>query len=309
MPCTNPIPAVRDKEPNKNGKFPLIFSPSIVSKFDGRDLLMIPCGRCISCRLKKSSNWAFRMMCEKKTSNVASFITLTFSPENLKSPSLDKTIFRDFLKRLREGIFYNEGKRIRFYHCGEYGDLNRRPHYHAIIFGYDFPDRYLYMKMSNGFELYRSDFLESKWPFGFASVADVTFESCAYVARYVTKKITGDMADEHYKILDEKTGELIDLNPEYATMSLKPGIGYEFFQRFYRDIYPKDFMVFNNRKVPPPPYFDDLLAIKDPDLHEQVKMARVLRAESKEPDDLITLDRINQYYRDVMKQLKRKLEL
>ncbi|WP_287777544.1 hypothetical protein, partial [Megamonas sp.] len=72
---------------------------------------------------------------------------------------------------------------------------------------------------------------------------------CAYVARYVTKKITGDMAEEHYK----------GREPEYVVMSRRPGIGRGWLEKFVNDVYPHDYVVIRNGiKCKPPRYYDKI---------------------------------------------------
>ena len=117
--------------------------------------------------------------------------------------------------------------RIRFYMCGEYGDLKGRPHFHACLFGFDFPDKEVYSKRGD-VTLYSSKMLDEIWGKGMCIIGDVTFESAAYVARYIMKKITGNLAESHYN----------GLTPEFNKMSLKPGIGSEWFDKFSSDVYP-----------------------------------------------------------------------
>ena len=204
----------------------------------------LPCSRCIGCRLERARQWAVRCMHEASMYDSNCYLTLTYSDDKVpKDGCLDKTHFQKFMKDLRE--FYrkppkyvlnrypnfNFGNGIRFFHCGEYGGETRRPHYHAILFNIDFPDKE-FLKMSNGHKLYRSDILDSIWGRGFCNFGDVTFDSANYVARYITDKVTGDDAYLHY--LDEKTG--IILTPEYTTMSRKPGIGYTWFKKYADDV-------------------------------------------------------------------------
>ena len=119
----------------------------------------VPCGRCTSCRLEHSRQWAVRCMHEAQMHEGNSFITLTYAPEHLHEDySVHKKELQKFFKRLRK----NTGIKLRYFACGEYGDENRRPHYHAIIFGYDFPDKQLYTKTRTGDLLYRSPLLEKR---------------------------------------------------------------------------------------------------------------------------------------------------
>lgn len=205
--------------------------------------------------------------------SVNCFITLTYDDEHLPfPPSLDHSHFQKFMKRLRFKI-----GPVRYYMCGEYGSENFRPHYHACVFGYDFPDRVLWSLSPSGYNLYRSSVLESLWPFGFSSVADLSFESAAYVARYVLKKVTGDLAESHYSFTDVETGEVFQRVPEYARMSTHPGIAAAWFDKYSSDVYndDRDFVVVNGRTCKPPRYFDKLLKRVDPVLYEYVKSDRI----------------------------------
>lgn len=311
MSCVNPLPAIRSDVPNPSGKFSMLFDSKSLQRVHFDDLQWMPCGRCVTCRLKNSSDWAFRMLCETKTHSSASFITLTISPDSLQEhgSSVSVDVFQSFFKRLRRRLDYNFGVKIRMFHCGEYGDKNMRPHYHCVVFGWSFPDRYFWQQSPSGFPIFRSPLLEDVWPFGYSSVGDVSFESCAYVARYVLKKRSGSLADDRYNLIDSSTGEVVVISPEYATMSRMPGIGYDFFKSSFRDIYPKDFMTFGDgRKLQPPPYFDKLLKKFDPDLYDDVKHSRALRYASKEPFSFERADHIRQCFESRVKSLVRTLD-
>ena len=177
------------------------------------------------------------------------------------------------MKRLRKRV----RSRIRFFHCGEYGDMSRRPHYHAVLFGFDPPDKQRWTVSASN-PLYISPLLNETWGMGFVTVGEVSFESAAYVARYCVKKITGAGASSHYKGMNPETGELFDLEPEYCTMSRNPGIGKKWFERFSADVYPDDFIVVGGVKMRPPRAFDKYLEVLDGDLYDSVKYRRVARA-------------------------------
>lgn len=225
--------------------------------------------------------WATRIMFESQFHSSNSFITLTYNDNNLPDPpTLDYTHFQKFMKRLRKHF-----GPLRFYMCGEYGDLNRRPHYHACIFGTDFPDRLLHSVLSSGYNLYRSKTLESLWPYGYSSICDLSFDSAAYVARYCLKKITGDLAEEHYKYIHPATGEISQLTPEFAHMSLKPGIGSHWFDK-YKKHSSHDYVVINGRPCKPPRYYDKLLKRVDPDRLADFKETRQFDAYPRRLDNL-----------------------
>ena len=233
----------------------------------------LPCGQCIGCRLKYSQEWAIRLMHENQMHDESCFLTLTMNDEYLNSRenpySLDKSEFQRFMKRLRKRY----GKKIRFFHCGEYGEKNQRPHYHAIIFGMDFEDKELF-QVRDEIRLYTSEKLAKLWPYGFSTIGTVTMESCAYVARYVTKKIKGKDAEEHYIRWDPLTGEGIPIEPEYATMSRKPGIGKTWFDKFKSDVFPNDYVVMSKHEIRPPRFYDEKLEEIDPEMYEKIKEKR-----------------------------------
>ncbi|AXH77429.1 MAG: replication initiator protein [Microviridae sp.] len=270
MACFNPLVAYRAKMPNAvTGKFSMVFNSRDAACPD--DPLKLPCGQCIGCRLERSRQWAIRCVHEASLYERNCFITLTFAPEFLpKSGSLSKRDFQLFMKRLRKRF----GAGARYFMCGEYGELNRRPHYHACLFNFDFPDRELW-SVRGDVRLYVSRSLSELWPFGFSTIGDVTFDSAAYVARYITKKITGDMASSHYERVDPVSGEVNDLLPEFTTMSRRPGIGRGWFDRFRSDVFPHDRVVLDGRELRPPKYYDRIFDVDFPGVMEDVKEARV----------------------------------
>ena len=296
MPCYKPIVGYRSRERNpKTGKRSIVFTAT-----EGyTDLVMeVPCGRCIGCRLDRAHAWAIRIMHESQSYEHAYFITLTYSDEHLpKNGSLEKKHFQDFMKRLRSR---NLGKRISYFHCGEYGEQLHRPHYHACIFGVDFPDR---TKVRGGKRpTYLSDELETIWGMGSCTIQDLTHESAMYCASYVMKKITGEKAKDHYKveIVNEQTGEVtgpFDLEPEYATMSTRPAIGKAWFDKYQADAYPSDFIITGKgRKAKPPKYYDKLFREAHPDemtnIERRRHVQRLKKASDNTPERLEVKERV-----------------
>lgn len=286
-----------------SGKRPLVFDKS--KGLPGSEL-QVPCRNCLGCRVDRSQAWATRLMHEAKYHEKKCFLTLTYSdlyvPEN---GSLEKDVQQKFFKKLRARLEYDflreigdyaprsksevlkifrRNNPIRYFWCGEYGDLNGRPHYHAILYGVDFPDRRKHSKNSRGEQLWVSDTLEDLWGLGHCQIGDVTHESCAYVARYVMKKVTGDLAEEHYQRVTPN-GEIYHIEPEFIRMSLKPAIGKVHYENFKTDFYPRDYAVVRGRQVPVPKYYDRLLEAENPQLLEEVKDARKLRAKSRKADN------------------------
>lgn len=190
-----------------------------------------------------------------------SFLTLTYSDSNLPSGNtLVKSDFQDFMKRLRKSI---APKLVRYYHCGEYGKKFHRPHYHALLFNHDFKDKKIF-STRGGNSVYTSADLSSLWPQGFSVIGEVTFESAAYVARYVMKKVNGPRSAEHYG----------SRTPEYTTMSRRPGIGAGWYQKFKADVYPHDRVIVRGHATRPPRFYDNLFQREDPSTLAQLKILR-----------------------------------
>lgn len=261
MPCYHPIPMWHSKNINKEtGKRPLTANYGDAWRPLGRlpDTIYVPCGQCVGCRLEYSRQWAMRCVHEFETAGrVGSFITLTYNPDNLPPDGkVHKDHVQKFFKRLRKKF----GNGIRFFACGEYGHNFKRPHYHAIIFGLQFTDLMIHT-VKHGYQYYRSPTLERLWPYGFSLVGNVTFESAAYVARYVFKKQKGDDVDD-------------SLQP-FVLMSRMPGLGHDWYNKYKSQIYPNDFIVIRDGiTCKPPQYYDSLLEKDNPELYEQVKEAR-----------------------------------
>lgn len=203
------------------------------------------------------------------------FVTLTYKPETLPQYGhLKPKHFRQFMKDLRKK---RPAGSLRYFHCGEYGDENKRPHYHALIFGLRLDDLYPFTRI-NGHLYYRSPELENIWQKGHVTIGRVTFKSAAYVARYIIKKQGGENAHKHYEQCCEITGEILQerqLPSEYATMSNRPGIGASWYEQYGdSDCHDHDRVVMDGKNIPVPRYYDKLLDRKDPERLEQIKRRR-----------------------------------
>lgn len=230
--------------------------------------ITLPCGQCIGCRLERSRVWAMRCVHEAKMYKENCFITLTYDDEHLPHRGqLVKKDFVDFMKRLRK---HKQG--IRFYQGGEYGTENWRPHFHAILFNWDWPDKKYFKTTGSGEKIYTSEMLEKLWPYGYSSTAEMTFESAAYIARYCLQKVTGKNAEQHYKRHDEN-GEY-QLQPEYNNMSRMPGLGTAFYQKYKGDIINNDYVVVRGVVTNVPKFYDKILKREDPEKMRDFKEQR-----------------------------------
>ena len=262
MPCFHPIQAWKTEDGIK------FYNPYKDNR--NHKGFKIPCRQCTGCRSEYSRQWAMRILHESSLHPNNIFITLTYDNEHLPEyGTLVKKHFQDFMKRLRKK--YSK-KKIRYYQCGEYGENFGRPHYHAIIFNHTFPD----MEKVPGKhkDLYTSATLKKIWGKGHVSIGTVNFETAAYVANYVQKKINGKNKQEHYELIDYDTGEIVERQQEYATMSRRPGIAGDWLAKYQDDVYPSDFITINGKKMKPPKAYDRQYELLYPEIMADIKKDR-----------------------------------
>lgn len=291
MPCYSPLKGYKCAETGR-----LIFR-----REKTRETMDVACGQCLGCRLDRSRMWAMRIVHEAslhEADNGNSFVTLTYRPielcnreqkdEGLYMPpdgGLQVEHFQKFMKRLRKR---RPESKLKYFHCGEYGKVCKhgfdlelqkcpscnvgRPHYHAILFNCSFDDLEPYAKSGETVR-YTSRELENTWKYGFVDVGEVTFQSAAYTARYIMKKLTGQMAEGHYRTIAED-GEIHEIQPEYATMS--NGIGKDWYTKYEKDIWPHDEVPVPGhgmvKKVPR--YYEELYKAKNEIEYEKIKNKR-----------------------------------
>nr|QJB20804.1 MAG: replication initiator protein [Microvirus sp.] len=210
------------------------------------EMIPLPCGQCIGCRIDRSSQWAMRCMNERRMwekTHAGSFLTLTYRPEDLPpGGTLVKRDLQLFMKRIRNA----NGAGVRFYGVGEYGGIFGRPHYHVLLFNVGFADKAFYKSgKRDGETLYVSKSLAEMWPHGHSVFGDVTYDSCAYVSGYIIDKITGEKADDWYA----------GRQPEFSVMS--KGIGASYYMKYAHEIYAHDSVIIKGAARRPPRYYDD----------------------------------------------------
>ncbi len=247
-----------------------------------------------------------------------SFLTLTYRDKSEctqkqrqkrlhlpETTSLVKSHHQKFIKRLRQAF---PDRKLKYYHCGEYGDENNRPHYHSAIFNLRFNDEQLYSQ-NHGYPLLTSETLDQLWGYGFATIGDLSFESASYVAGYILKKITGKRADDHYLRYDEY-GQAYWLVPEYATMSTGhkagEGIGATWFKTYHEDVFPSDDLPIPGVGIVRgiPRYYETLMEDINPTALEDAKTIRAKFAQSH--PELYTPEHRNSQYLIYQANMKRK---
>lgn len=334
MTCYHPIPAlIVGKKPNgKNDLVFLPFNPLLDNEKEGKiffkyfsdgkenvgfykDVILIPCGKCIGCRLNYSRQWADRCLLELQYHDSAFFATLTYDEEHVPkhyyvrnddgelgtSLSLEKRDFQLFMKRLRKHF---PDDNIRYYACGEYGSSTFRPHYHAIIYGLHLNDLVPVIKSKLGYQYYNSLSFQKCWsdkdgkPLGFAVLGEVTWETCAYTARYILKK------KYRHEAVFYETRNLV---PEFTLMSRRPGIAYQFYKD-NPDIYDYEHFTVETpsggRKMYPSRYFDNLFDVDSPDRFEEIKQKRKKFAQFRFEKELENTSLYSDEYRELKEDVK-----
>lgn len=219
--------------------------------------LSIPCGRCTGCKIDKVRDWSTRIAHEASMHEENIFVTLTYSDENLpRNGSLSVRDYQLFMKRLRKKL---APVKVRYYACGEYGEKYKRPHYHAIIFGWRPGDAVPWRKTAKGHLYFRSEILENAWQLGHVEFGDVNATNGAYVAGYALKKMRDADNPNKYLRLDEETGEVVEVEKEFGLMSSNPGIGASWFEKYEGDAFPSDFVIIDGKKRSVPSYYKNKL--------------------------------------------------
>lgn len=189
-----------------------------------RGVMPLPCSSCSICRRSRAKNWATRLQLERMFHENATFVTLTYRDEEVKDissvwradrPVVGTLVPKDaqkWLRRLRKVV----PSPIRFFLVGEYGDSSQRPHYHAALFGVPnciYGKTRTHVKECCG----PCQIVQRTWDKGHTYLGELNEATASYITGYVTKKWTRE---------DQWTKEkLKGRHPEFARMSLKPGIG------------------------------------------------------------------------------------
>lgn len=191
----------------------------------------VPCGHCIACRLNKKKQWATRLLMESCMWSDATFLTLTYSDANIPDDfGLHKSHLQNFFKRLRYDI-EKEGRNIKYFATGEYGDKFGRPHYHAIVFGLSpWDDRF---------------YFDRCWQLGNLHTGTVRPASINYVSKYLIKKIDGVLEKVKYG----------DRLPPFQVQSTM--LGLSFIKKYYLDLADVGYFKFNDKSYPFDRYVKD----------------------------------------------------
>lgn len=278
MTCYRPIKVYRDYSDldQSTGKWKILFAKPKSKHYLKPEELYIPCGHCTGCLLDKAKEWSFRCYLESIEYDHNMFITLTYDDDHMPlDGSLKRSDFVNFMKRYRNEF----GEKIRYFMCGEYGSKTLRPHYHAIIFNSDLPDK-VCRERTPSHSQYTSEILESLWGHGMCDIGDVSPQSIAYVTRYCVKK-------QFSKTDFGKLG----VCEEYRTMSRRPALGTSFYEKYKDTIFKLDyFYTENGFKLRVPRIFDRKYEVQEPEKYKELKLRRnaklfKMMLDKLDPDD------------------------
>lgn len=261
--CSNPIYAL-DLGVKENGKrnikllpkrYDLYSLEQLSYRYGSDNIIPLPCGKCLACRLNKGKEWAVRCVLEASLYDNNYFVTLTYDDQFL--PASKEAARRDiqlFFKRLRQSV-----PGLRYFGCCEKGSHTKRFHHHIILFNCDLPDYRPLHRNINGGYLFDSKLVREAWSKGFITIGEVNYTTCGYVAQYASKKVFNDDKDE------------------FIYMSTKPGIGSAWLEKHY-EIFKHDSIFgkfgFSNA-VKIPRYFEKCYELINPEALSVLKGKRL----------------------------------
>lgn len=300
------------------GKFGGRLTQSVLNDYSDSEteVVPVPCGRCVGCRLDRAQAWSDRMLLEFNISRddypakTALFLTLTyedskrsmvFCSDNVYRGNLVVRDYQLFLKRLRKSLSH----KIRYFVAGEYGSTTFRPHYHMIIFGLslsDFPDSLIYSQDSDGSNvLYFSPLLDKLWSKGSVKFSPASYGTFCYVAQYVIKK--------QYLSDNDGFDFYLGRKPPFIAMSRRPGIGSDYFSsdciddsQLVPSVSVNDGDDVHIVKIPRS--YLNKLSLTNPELYDIIMSNRRALASSA---DLLVKERIGDNYFDFLKASERSL--
>lgn len=218
------------------------------------------CRKCLPCRLSGAREKALRAHHEALTSKDSIFLTLTYNEASLASPRLQYLDFQLFMKSLRERITRNitcpqlrKELRVGYMVTGEYGDKNKRPHWHALLFNFRPDDSLLERTTDRGDQIYGSRLIDSIWARGKTEFGEVSIDSASYVARYAAKKLIHGNDQDH------------DFHPVHRT-SCVHALGKKWIEKNWAQTFGLGFCYLpNGQRTGIPRYYCDWLKENKPD--------------------------------------------
>lgn len=320
MTCFFPQKAWYSPEFTEKGKRAIVFSRN-QSTGSGVSL-KLPCMKCIGCEERKLLDMSVRCVHERRVRGHHSWmVTLTYEDRHLPAHgSLAKQDLRNFFKRMWEEFPKDKEEfpdpphgQFRYHAIGEYGSKRGRPHYHVLFFDLRLPDvRHAYDRKGR-FPVYESMLLKELWPHGRIQIDEMNPNTAQYVCGYITQKLVKKGYD--LETVDQMTGELSSVDPEFQVSSKAPAIGKEWFDRYaLTDVYRGgagsgilvDSVSGKKVEVAPPRYYDYLFEKVDPVECEKMRKARRLQALTRKHEN--TPERLRVRHEIAMAKRRRRDE-
>lgn len=293
-----------------------------INKSQTRIAFGLPCGRCIGCKMERARQWGLRCLHEAKMWPHNHYVTLTYNDEHM--PPGGSVCLRDvqlFMKRLRKAKNSTKDNPVRFFLGAEYGEENRRPHYHALLFNVHFGDLQMHGRNARGEPLYTSRELSALWSadggksdMGFCTLGAVTFDSAVYCAKYAMKKLNisedsppeARAAYEARYVVYDADGIVHERAREFAVMSRRPGIGAGYYDKYGDEVRAHDCVVVGGREVRPPRFYDMRSDSVDPDAFARVKRKRKRLAVLAKSDNTVERLRVKQRLAEIAAEKKER---
>lgn len=258
-----------------------------------RDMIFTPCGICSNCRKNFAHMWGTRIYHESRMYPVSTFLTLTYSDENLPRgvygiPTLVKKHVQDFMKRFRKSM---EEQKVRFFCGAEYGEHTLRPHYHLALFGVDPSDSRVFdhhEKEDNGYLCRCKD-----WHFGIAHVGEIDVGSANYIGGYCLKKVMGKGSQDYYA----EKGKLAP----FSLMSRRPGIGFAYMTKYAEEMLKHGNCLVNSIPTGLPRFYKEKLNFKESSKYSEIMDERQEYLERVYSDMWLTTE-------NLQSDINRKLE-
>lgn len=261
--------------PNPAGGRPLPYKP----KGHSGASFKVPCRGCLGCRIAHEEEWSIRIMHECQMHEDNQYITLTYDEEHIPwDHGLHHSHWQTFMRRLRKAT----PEKLRFYMCGEYGDLHSRPHFHCIVNNLKLPDL-IHTGVSEGNKIYTSAIIADAWQRqGNVYIGETVTRAVAlYVAGYMLKD-SDKQWKNNWEWPNKITGEMHARKKPYCQMSTHPGIGKPWLDKYFADVFPHDSVNVGGKEHPTPKYYRRILERVDPELHDALKEKRVAVTLSKQ---------------------------
>ena len=249
------------------------------------NIVTVPCGWCLQCRIDKRNEWTLRLSFEVQKSS-GCFITLTYDDLHLPiDESLNKRDLQLFIKRFRKNL---GSIKIKYYAVGEYGEKGniitglQRPHYHLIVTGIN--------------ALKAQTYISKSWNKGFIKILPANPSTIRYTLKYMDKQLHGESVKKVY-------GEKL---PPFATMS--KGIGLDWIFNNIDTINELNGIPFGGVIRPIPRYYKQKLGIETNQQYSEDKL-RLIKDFMKKYPHVTFVEALNHFGKINENELEKEINM